>query len=126
MAWKIATSAGITQDAWPDWAHYFAASTLWPIAKENKIIGFLMLHGMPDDTIMMHTIVAPEWEGRWVNKTILRAFRGWDCGCDVVTLVGEGKEKAAKVVGFEDSGKIVGSHKIFIKRSEIKETRCQQ
>jgi len=127
-AWEIAASSGITSDSWEDWSRFFAASTFWPIGKEGEIVGFLMFHGMPDGTIMMHTIVESEWLGKWVTKTMVKAFRGWDPGLDVVTLVAPEIERVVVLIGFKDSGRVEGDYKVFIKQSKIRQEGllCQQ
>lgn len=116
-AWKIATESGITQDEWEAWRDYFAASTLWPVAKHGELIGVIMLHGMPDGKIMLHTIIKPEWHVKWVTKDIIKAFRGWKPGVDVVTL-SDGKDKAARLFGFRTLDREpVGNYNWFIKEA---------
>ncbi len=114
LAWEISIESGVTQDAWEPWRDYFAASTLWPIAKKGEVIGFIMLHGMPGGKIMLHTIVKPEWRAKWVTKDIIRAFRGWKPGVEVVTLA-KGMDKAARLVGFKETGETHGEYKWFVK-----------
>jgi hypothetical protein len=125
-AWEIAIESGDTTDEWEPWRDYFAESTFWPIGKKGKLIGFLMFHGMPDGSIMMHTIIEKKWIGRWVTKEMVKAFRTWDPGVDVVTL-SNGKEKMLEFIGFDDSGSVEREYKVFIKRSKLKEEgECQQ
>jgi len=100
--WGIARESGICQDEFEPWHECFKASTIWPIgSRSGEMIGAVMFHGMPDASIMMHVVVKPEWEGKWLNKSILKAFKGWQPGVSIVALAADGaREKALKRFGF--------------------------
>jgi len=100
--WSIAISSGVCVDEFDPWYECFKASTIWPIgSRDGEMIGAVLLHGMPDQSVMMHVVVEPEHEGRWLNKKILKAFRGWKPGVPVVALAADKKrENALRHVGF--------------------------
>lgn len=99
VVWKIARKMGLCDDEWEPWYAVFAASTVWPVARNGKIIGGVLLHGMPENKIMLHLVIEPKWTTKWVNKEIIRAFRGWRPGVEVIAPV-NGQEKAARAFGF--------------------------
>lgn len=97
--WEFAQETGLCTDEFEPWRECFKAATLWPIgSRDGKLIGTVMLHGMPDASVMMHVTVKPKFEGKWVSKSILRAFKGWRPGVPVVTLVKEGDPVRAHAI----------------------------
>lgn len=103
--WQFARKSGGCTDEFEPWAECFKAATIWPIGtRDGKLVGTVLFHGMPDSNeIMMHTTVNSSHEGKWVNKTILRAFKNWQPGVPIVTLVKQGdpaREHAIKCFGF--------------------------
>jgi len=100
--WEIARESGVCHDEYEPWYAFFKASTIWPIGThDGKMIGAVMLHGMPEGEVMMHVVVKPSHEGKWLNKKILKAFRAWKSGVPIVALAAdEVREKALKRVGF--------------------------
>ena len=101
--WEIARESGVCHDEWEPWYECFKASTLWPVGNAaGELTGVILFHGMGDGSVMMHCVIRPDWEGRWINKTILKAFRNWKPGVPVVTLVADDpvRVKGVELFGF--------------------------
>lgn len=103
--WAIARASGICEDEFDPWYACFKESTLWPISRDGQHVGTLLMHGMPNEPgVMLHFVVLPDWEGRWVTKSMLRAFRNWKPGVPLLTLVKQddpARIKAAGTIGFK-------------------------
>ena len=128
LVWGIATKSGITSDAWEPWHTCFKAATVWPIARKGKTVGGLLLHGMADGRVMIHLVVKPEWQSKWLNKEIVRAIHGWKPGVDIVAPVlidtnrepdapVRGLEKFARLAKFRKTAEKMGEYTLFVKES---------
>lgn len=103
--WEIARASGVCDDEFEPWLACFKAATLWPINHGGEQVGTLLMHGLQGEPgVMLHFVILPEWEGRWVTKSMLRAFRGWRPGVPLLTLVKQDdpvRVKAAGMIGFK-------------------------
>lgn len=87
------------------WRAYVGSnSALWPIAKDGEFIGGILFIGHT-----IHIAVKPEWHGRWVTKSILRAFKEtWQHDVDIHAYPLVGNEEANNLVkrlGFKYKGR---------------------
>lgn len=68
-----------------EWHAFYSVNTaLWPIIARDtgEMIGGVLFKGH-----LIHMAVVPEWQGRWLNKTVLRAYRTWTNEADVIAAI---------------------------------------
>lgn len=85
------------REEWLRWASENAE--FWPIIKRGELIGGVLFKGHT-----VHIAVKPEWQGRWVTKSMLRAYPLWKPQADVVAPIFKTRRQAielAERLGFE-------------------------
>lgn len=118
-------------DQWS--AFYSDNAEMWPILdrKTAKLIGGVMFKGHT-----VHLAVDPMWQGRWVTKTLLRAYRAWSHDCEIHATPHKDNARAIELcrrLGLEHRGRVVGEdalvlpeHELFVKLpTMLKESPCQ-
>lgn len=98
--YDLMVSCGIEEplgrEAWLKWAS--ENSELWPIVKNGEMVGGVLFKGHT-----VHIVVRNDWQGRWITKSMLRAYPQWRPTCDVYAPIRKGNTKAvalAERLGF--------------------------
>lgn len=97
---EIATKAGLPIEPWDEWSQTFTpeVTEVWPIIKgEETIGGVLFWHNT------IHIAVLPEWQGKWVTKDMIKAYKTWTHTVPIVAMIKLGDshlEKFATRFGF--------------------------
>lgn len=98
--YDVMVSCGLTVPPWEAWkAHASENAELWPIIKGGELVGGIFFKGQT-----IHIAVRPDWQGRWITPTILRAFRQWQHECEIVATPPQDNKAAcalAERVGFK-------------------------
>lgn len=79
--YDVMGECGLDRPPWEAW-HAWASDNaeLWPLTDRNrKLVGGVFFKGQT-----VHIAVKPEWQGRWVSKTLLKAYRQWTHDCEIV------------------------------------------
>lgn len=101
------------------WLAYYTDNTeFWPLTnKAGQLMGGILFKGHT-----IHVAVKPEVQGRWINKTMLKAYREWKHPVDLIAHPACENVRAielCKRLGFTHRGCERG-HEIF-----VKEATCQ-
>jgi RimJ/RimL family protein N-acetyltransferase len=86
-AYVIYEKAGLPVGPRDQWLEDFRDATLWPIARDGKYVGMILLHQVPTGQVLIHIGVLPEWKGRWITKSMLKAYPHWKPECPVYAMV---------------------------------------
>lgn len=98
--YDVMGECGMTRPQWEAWRAWATDNAvLWPLTdKAGNILGGVFFKGHT-----VHIAVKPQWQGRWINKTILKAYRQWTHDCEIVATPEVGNTKArtlAERLGF--------------------------
>jgi RimJ/RimL family protein N-acetyltransferase len=102
--YDVMGACGMTRPGWEAW-HAWATDNaeLWPLTdKTGKLVGGVFFKGQT-----VHIAVHPEWQGRWISKALLRAYKTWTHECEIVAAPEVGNKPArnlAERLGFEYRG----------------------
>jgi RimJ/RimL family protein N-acetyltransferase len=116
-AYDIYLRAGLPVGARDAWLEFFRDAELWPIARDGKYIGMILIHQAPTGQVLIHIGVLPEWQGRWVTKSMLKAYPHWKPQCPVYAIVQCHNTKThilAQRLGFKPY-RGAGGHTIYVK-----------
>jgi GNAT superfamily N-acetyltransferase len=94
--YQVLVRCGMKPPPYEQWrAHYSHNSDLWPITDRDtqRLIGGLLFKGH-----LVHIAIEPEWQGRWISKTLLRAEREWTPQADVIAAIPPDNAKAIELV----------------------------
>lgn len=86
-AYDIYLRTGLPVGPRDEWLEFFRDAELWPIARDGKYVGMILIHQAPTGQVLIHIGVLPEWQGRWVTKSMLKAYPHWKPQCPVYALV---------------------------------------
>lgn len=90
--YDVMGECGMDRPPWKAWhAHATDNAELWPLLdrKTRKLIGGVFFKGHT-----VHIAVKPEWQGRWISKTLLAAYRQWTHDCEIVAHPPKGNKAA--------------------------------
>lgn len=78
---QILEATGQNPPPFEAWSARFPAGRrdLWPLCKAGQMIGGVLFL----DNVA-HIAVLPEWQGRWLTKGLLRAYRTWTHAVPIV------------------------------------------
>ena len=99
-----------------EWHAYWTENAeFWPIVgKDRKLIGGVLFKGHT-----VHVSVAPEWQCRWLTKTMLKAYRVWTHDCDIVAHPHKSNARAIELcrrLGMRHDGTDpTGQFELFVK-----------
>lgn len=105
----------------PPWDVWYAAATdnaeLWPIIRGGRMIGGVLFKGHS-----IHIAVLPEWQGRWVTKSMLRAWRTqYEHECDLYATPDTSNRAACELcerLGFRLQRRL-GQSSIYVKERTL-------
>ncbi len=111
----ILERCGLNPPPFEEWHAYYSENTeLWPLRKEYKLVGGILFKGHT-----LHVAVDPEWQNRWVTKTMLRAWRDWKNEVDLYATPPKENEKAIELcrrLGMVHKGlDETGQFEVFVK-----------
>ena len=103
-AYDIYLRSGLPVGPRDEWLEFFRDAELWPIARDGKYVGMILIHQAPTGQVLIHIGVLPEWQGRWVTKSMLKAYPHWKPQCPVYAMVGKSNrptENLVRKLGFK-------------------------
>lgn len=112
--YEVMGECGMTRPPWQTWhAHATDNAELWPLMdKDRKLIGGVFFKGHT-----VHIAVKPEWQGRWISKALLKAYRTWTHPIPIFAPIKPDNTKAVQLatrLGFRFSAK-EAEHDIYVK-----------
>lgn len=119
--YDIMAEAGMQRPPWAVWVKEATNNAeLWPIMKHGQMIGGALFKGHS-----IHIAIKPEWQGRWITRTMLRAWReSYTHDCDLYATPDTSNAAAcalAERLGFRLKRKL-GQSSIYVKER----TTCLQ
>lgn len=120
QCYDIMLECGQKAPPFDEWAaHATDNAEVWPINRGAEMVGFVMFKGHT-----IHVSVRPAWQGRWVTKEMVRAWReDYPHACDLYATPDTDNLRAralAARLGFRLKT-IVGNSAIY-----VKEAKCPQ
>jgi RimJ/RimL family protein N-acetyltransferase len=121
--YDVMGECGMARPEWEAW-HAWATDNaeLWPLTdKAGKLVGGVFFKGHT-----VHIAVHPEWQGRWISKSLLKAYREWTHECEIYAsppVDNKAARTLAERLGFEYRGlSDEGPFAVYVKRP----VPCQQ
>jgi RimJ/RimL family protein N-acetyltransferase len=120
--YDVMGACGMARPEWEAW-HAWATDNaeLWPLTdRTGKLIGGMFFKGHT-----VHIAVHPDWQGKWISKTMLRGYKAWTHDCEIHATPEVGNTKArelAERLGLKFRG--LTEDGLFAKYA--KEPVCQQ
>lgn len=122
--YAIMEQAGMVPPPFRQWREALAENyALWPIEGERgsgEMVGGILFVGHT-----IHIAVLPEWRGRWVRPSLLRAWREWtEIKADMYATPDASNKEAIELIRRLGAKHIrrEGDHEVFI----LKEAPCLQ
>lgn len=101
--YEIMGECGMIRPPWEAWrAHATENAQLWPIGTAGKMIGGVLWKGHT-----VHIAVLPQWQGRWLRKAHLAAWKQFTHECDIYATPMADNQAACRLaerLGFERQG----------------------
>lgn len=99
--YEVMAECGLKPPPWEQWHAYATDNAeLWPITdKDRKLIGGVFFKGHT-----VHIAIKPQWQGRWISKALLKAYKQWTHECEIVAHPAVGNTAArelAQRLGFK-------------------------
>lgn len=120
--YEIIGECGMIRPPWEVWReHATDNAEVWPIARGGEMVGGILFKGHT-----IHIAVLPEWHGRWMTKTILRAWReSYTHDCDLYATPMTANKAACQLaerLGFRKEGP-AGQSTIYVKDKRVETCR---
>jgi RimJ/RimL family protein N-acetyltransferase len=102
--YDVMGACGMARPEWEAW-HAWATDNaeLWPLTdKAGKLVGGVFFKGHT-----VHIAVHPDWQGKWINKAMLRGYKAWTHECEIHAAPEVGNKPArnlAERLGFKFRG----------------------
>jgi RimJ/RimL family protein N-acetyltransferase len=119
--YDVMGACGMARPEWEAW-HAWATDNaeLWPLTdKTGKLVGGVFFKGHT-----VHIAVHPDWQGKWISKTMLKAYREWTHECEIVATPPADNVAAcelARRLGFKERGRTSADYIIFVKEANFKQ-----
>jgi RimJ/RimL family protein N-acetyltransferase len=117
--YEVMGACGLARPEWQAWQAWASDNAdLWPIVKNGEVIGGVFFKGQT-----VHIAIRPDWQGRWLTPSMIRAYKTWAHECEIVAHPPKDNEAACQLaqrLGF----KFRAPHNEF--NVYVKEPTCPQ